>query len=368
MKPVAASLLRDDTLLSTGFGPMGADSALELSRSRSGTLRSSTVFDVCHVGVVLRALLFVHGVLAIGTAFMVAQVSDWGLQFSVATAIAMPALLCWLVSVCVAKEWLVRWPVSIQWLALTLWGAACAAGAAALWSQLQWAESAQGGALHAWAQAATGGAMAAAFFLWLRQRARLEQPAAAAARLAELQSRIRPHFLFNTLNTAIALVRVDPARAESVLEDLAELFRVALSDNDPQASASLQEEVELARRYLAIEQVRFGDRLDVKWDLDPAANPARLPPLLLQPLVENAVRHGVEPSANGGMVRVRTRLRRGRVEILVANSVPAEGSRPGHGIGLQSVRDRLRLMHDVAGDFSAGLDTEVYRVRISVPL
>jgi two-component system sensor histidine kinase AlgZ len=237
-----------------------------------------------------------------------------------------------------------------------------------MWRWLQWIDPRPEAGLQTLAVAATGAALAAAFVHWLRQRARLEQPAAAAARLAELQSRIRPHFLFNTLNSAIALVRVDPSRAEAVLEDLAELFRVALSDSDPQAVATLAEEVELARRYLAIEQVRFGERLQLRWQIDPDADLARLPPMLLQPLVENAVRHGIEPSAQGGTVRVRTRVRHGRAEITVVNSVPSEASRPGHGIGQNNVRERLRLMHDVAGDFRAGRDGDAYRVQIVVPL
>jgi two-component system sensor histidine kinase AlgZ len=104
--------------------------------------------------------------------------------------------------------------------------------------------------------ALAGVACAALLWAWLDLRSRMWHPANAAARLAELQSRIRPHFLFNALNTALALVRVDPARAEAVLEDLAELFRVALAEAG--ASVSLEEEIDLARRYLAIEEVRFG--------------------------------------------------------------------------------------------------------------
>ena len=119
------------------------------------------------------------------------------------------------------------------------------------------------------APALAGAALAAVMFQWLQLRAKATLPAETKARLAELQSRIRPHFLFNTLNTALALVRLDPARAEGVLEDLAELFRVAITDSGE--SVTLAEEVELARRYLAIEQIRFGDRLQVTWDLDPAA-------------------------------------------------------------------------------------------------
>jgi two-component system sensor histidine kinase AlgZ len=191
-------------------------------------------------------------------------------------------------------------------------------------------------------------------------------PADTTARLAELQSRIRPHFLFNTLNTALTLVRLDPARAEGVLEDLAELFRVAITDSGE--SVTLAEEVELAKRYLAIEQIRFGTRLQVTWELDAEAGAARVPPLLLQPLVENAVRHGVEPSDVGGVIRVRTRVKLGRALVSIVNSVPATPSRPGNGMALRNVRERLRLMHDVAAQFETRRDGDVFRVQIVVPL
>ena len=197
-------------------------------------------------------------------------------------------------------------------------------------------------------------------------RAKATLPAETTARLAELQSRIRPHFLFNTLNTALALVRLDPARAEGVLEDLAELFRVAITDSGE--SVTLGEEVELARRYLAIEQIRFGERLQVHWDLDLAAAPARMPPLLLQPLVENAVRHGVEPSALGGVIRVRTQVRHGRAIVTIVNSMSKDPSRPGSGIALKNVRERLQLMHDVAAQFDVERAPDAFRVKVAVPL
>ncbi len=352
-------------LLSTGFGNLGADVGRDAGPPAAGAERSA--FDVCHVGVVLRAVLFVHGVLALATAFIVSELGSWGLQFATASGVAMPALLWWLLTACLAQGQLARLSLGLQWSLATLWGGACSAVAWWLWNWFQWSDTRPADALHALAGAATGAAMAAAFFHWLRQRARLEQPAATRARLAELQSRIRPHFLFNTLNTAIALVRTDPSRAEAVLEDLAELFRVALNDSGAQA-ATLRDEVELARRYLAIEQIRFGERLQVRWEIDPEADAARLPPLLLQPLVENAVKHGIEPAAEGGMLRVRTRVRRGQVEILVANSVPRQASVPGHGIALRNVHERLRLMHDVAAHFRAGRDGDIYRVQIVVPL
>jgi two-component system sensor histidine kinase AlgZ len=208
--------------------------------------------------------------------------------------------------------------------------------------------------------------MAATMFLWLRLRALATLPAETTARLAELQSRIRPHFLFNTLNTALVLVRLDPARAEGVLEDLAELFRVAISDTSE--SVTLAEEVELARRYLAIEQIRFGKRMQVTWELDPEAGLALVPPLLLQPLVENAVRHGIEPADAPGSIRVRTRVKLGRALVSIVNTVPDAPSQPGNGIALRNVRDRLRLMHDVAAQFEARREEDVFRVQIVLPL
>jgi two-component system sensor histidine kinase AlgZ len=216
------------------------------------------------------------------------------------------------------------------------------------------------------ASASTGAVLAAGLVAGLLWRVRGRTPAATAARLAELQSRIRPHFLFNTLNTAIALVRAEPAKAERVLEDLADLFRHALAD--PEESSTVEQEIELARRYLEIEQVRFGRRLKVEWVLDERVNPARLPPLILQPLVENAVKHGVEPSPSGAQLKVTTQLRGPVALIRVTNTVPAGQGRGGHGIALANVRSRLRLLHDLNGGFRTALLDGVYQARIEVPM
>jgi two-component system sensor histidine kinase AlgZ len=201
-------------------------------------------------------------------------------------------------------------------------------------------------------------------------RARVWQPANASARLAELQSRIRPHFLFNALNTALALVRVDPAKAEGVLEDLAQLFRVALAEAG--ASVTLAEEIELARRYLDIEGVRFGARLAVSWELDAQAEAARVPPLVLQPLVENAVRHGIEPATRGGRVRVQTQRQNGLAVVTVSNTLGEVAGAPGHGMALHNIRERLRLLHDVAAQCEVWRDSDQgqdwFHARISLPL
>ncbi|HJV62823.1 MAG TPA: histidine kinase [Albitalea sp.] len=345
---------------STSFGSTLLEPALPGQPAAGFT---TAVFDVCHVGVVLRAVLFVNAVVAVGMAFAAGSWAVWLALLAVGMAVALPAVLAWLLVACLLKHTLGRWPLAGQWLAVIVLGAACAVFGWTLGAMTRldpfdlrrW-----------WAPALAGASMAAVIFQWLRLRAQARFPAETTAKLAELQSRIRPHFLFNTLNTALSLVRLDPGRAEGVLEDLAELFRVALADNGE--AVTLSDEIELARRYLAIEQIRFGERLQVSWELDPDAGTARVPPLILQPLVENAVRHGVEPAPAGGIIRVRTRVKLGRAIVSIANTVPAEPSQPGSGIALRNVRERVRLMHDVAAQFDTRLDGKVFRVQIVVPL
>jgi two-component system sensor histidine kinase AlgZ len=323
--------------------------------------RRALVFDACHVGVILRAVLFVETVMSAGAMFGAASVADWLLRMSVLSGAALPATLAWLIVACSLKKLLARLPPAAQQVFGMALGALAGLYGCALMAlvgfvgPVPWVASAFSGAL-----------LSAALVAALVLRAKGQMPADTAARLSELQARIRPHFLFNTLNSAIALVRQDPARAEAILEDLSDLFRHALMD--PGQSVTLAEEVTLARRYLDIEQVRFGERLQVEWALDDSAGQARLPALLLQPLVENAVKHGVEPSATGAQVKVSTQRRSGTVVIKVTNTVPAGQGRRGHGVAQDNVRDRLRLLHDVQGQFQAMLKDGIYQVRIEVPL
>lgn len=357
--PTSATTRPGELPPSTGFGTTMFDALAPVQAAAA----PGSVFDVCHVGVVLRALLFVHGVLAIGAMFVAGSFAAWVTVIAAGSSVALPSVLVWLLAACGGRRPFGALPLAGQWaVAIALGAASGAFGALLAW----FAAGDPLGAPAWFAPALAGAALAAAMFHWLQLRAQALLPADTTARLAELQSRIRPHFLFNTLNTALALVRHDPARAEAVLEDLAELFRVAITENAE--SVSLAEEVELAQRYLAIEQVRFGGRLQVSWELDPDAGAARVPPLLLQPLVENAVRHGVEPDPKGGVIRVRTRVKLGRALVSIVNSVPAAASEPGNGIALRNVRERLRLMHDVAAQFETRREADVFRVQIVVPL
>ena len=324
------------------------------------------LFDACQIGFVLRAVLLVEAVLAVVAMFLTATPASWLELTATLTGGALPATLLWLVGTCATRKLLDRLSRRAQFATGALLGALAALYGCGLLKVTGVVAGAP------WLASAAAGAMFAAVLMaGMVLRARGQTPAAMTARLEELQARIRPHFLFNTLNSAIALVREEPAKAETMLEDLSELFRSALAD--PNGSVTLADEIALAGRYLAIEQVRFGDRLRIRWDVDPAADVARLPPLLLQPLVENAVKHGVEPSPEGADLRIRTERRGSMALIEVTNSLPplrwaAEPLPRGHGIALANVRERLSLLHDVQAQFSAGIEQKNYRVRISVPV
>jgi len=165
------------------------------------------------------------------------------------------------------------------------------------------------------------------------------------AEVDALQARIRPHFLFNALNTGIALVHARPQATEQLLLDLSDLFRAAISGRE---QVPLAEELALTQRYLEIERLRFGDRLQVQWDvptLPGALDDVAIPPLSIQPLVENAIKHGIEPSRSGGHVAVSLRSTPTSIAIDVRNSLPAGGERSsgGYGIGLNAVRSRIQV-------------------------
>ena len=324
----------------------------------------AAAFDVCHPGLALRAVLLVQAVLAIAALADGGSAAQWASRQAVLAFAGVVGTLLWLVTVCALHGPLRRaLPVARTVLVLVL--GSTAAGLA--WWPLWWAGLVDdSGPLQALAVALTGAAFAALLWAWLDLRARIWDPANASARLAELQSRIRPHFLFNALNTALALVRVDPERAENVLEDLAQLFRVALAEVG--SAVTLADEIGLARRYLAIEEVRFGSRLQVQWEIDPRVNVARVPPLVLQPLVENAVRHGIEPCPEGGRVIVRARVRRGQAVIVVSNTLGSEPGSPGHGMALHNVRERLRLLHDVAAEVRVWQAGKMFHARVVLPL
>jgi two-component sensor histidine kinase len=202
--------------------------------------------------------------------------------------------------------------------------------------------------------------------------ARLREEAA-RAELAALQARINPHFFFNTLNTISSLLEEDPDRAEEVVQTLADLFRYTFKAAG-EGPVPLAEELDFVRDYLAIERARFGDRLRVVWDVDPTAGATPVPGLILQPLVENAVGHGIAPVSGGGTVRISARLSNGALLVEVGDdgsglrATPERLIQDGHGLG--NVRRRLDTMYGAAGSIevlpaASGRGT-VARLRVPV--
>jgi two-component system, LytTR family, sensor histidine kinase AlgZ len=208
--------------------------------------------------------------------------------------------------------------------------------------------------------------VAAGVLGYLRLAAKAYSPALAEARLQALQARIRPHFLFNSLNAVLALIRRDPKRAERSLEDLADVFRTLMSD--PRTFVRLADEIALLDRGVALEQLRLGERLRITWELDAAPCDALLPPLVLQPLLENAVYHGVEPGTASGEVLVRIERRGNRVHARIENPyIEAEAGRAGNRMALDNIRERLALFFDAEARLETRAADGRYRVEIEIP-
>ena len=205
-------------------------------------------------------------------------------------------------------------------------------------------------------------------YFYIQQLWRRQVQAESEARFQALQSRIRPHFLFNSMNTIANLTRSDPALAEEVVQDLSDLFRASLSDAS--RMSSLGDELELARGYLRIEGQRLGERLQVEWDLENLPQQAPLPALVLQPLLENAVYHGIEPAAQPGCINITGRYRRQQVNLSIRNSLPpaaSVGERPGNRMALENTRQRLAgFFNDQASLLVGEVDGE-HQVRLVFP-
>ena len=197
-------------------------------------------------------------------------------------------------------------------------------------------------------------------------RNRALSPALTEARLQALQARIRPHFLFNSINAVLSLIRAEPRRAETALEDMADLFRVLMADN--RDLAPLESEVELCRQYLALEQLRLGDRLQIEWHVDNMPKDALMPPLVLQPLLENAVYHGIEPSIEPGVVSVNIYHVRDQVHMVLRNPYRKDGKHhAGNKMALANIRERLALHFDAEASLQARVGDSDYEVHITVP-
>jgi two-component system, LytTR family, sensor histidine kinase AlgZ len=317
--------------------------------------------DFRNLGVVARILV---GVNALAFAAVLVAAPGWAAaleHFLLVVAVVEPALALTLVLLYALSPLLAR---------LRYWqgGAAVVALALAVSAGLHAATAAvTGDGAADFARTLALAAITALLLLaYLRLLTRAYSPALAEARLQALQSRIRPHFLFNSLNAVLSLIRRDPRRAERALEDLADLFRFAMQDN--RRFVPLADEIALLERYASLEQLRLGDRLAIDWDLDSAPLDALMPPMVLQPLLENAVYHGVEPATGAGRVAVRIERRGARVLARIENPYLEEHAhRAGNRMALENIRERLQLFFDAEARVEVRIADGRYVVEIEVP-
>jgi two-component system sensor histidine kinase AlgZ len=325
--------------------------------------------DCCNIGVMFRVLLVVNGVVLTATIAHGAGL----LAFLDASILTEPACLASLLALCGLRRvvrtiapWAQRALCALVPAAITACLIRFINGEPIAQSDLTILTMYQG----MWI-AAGFGAFAQHYF---ELRTRAFSPALAEARLQALQARIRPHFLFNSLNAVLSLIRTEPRQAETTLEDLADLFRVLMRDT--RDVTSLEEEIRLCRQYLSIEKVRLGERLQVQWKAvnisEKVLRKARVPSLLLQPILENAVHYGVEPTEHPVLIEIEVTRKSDSIEILVVNPLPtssetAQANKVGNHMALQNIRERLALLYDVEAQLSASAKNGRFEVLMHFP-
>lgn len=347
--------------------PAAGSSPPEPKRRVVDGAREPVLPDLCNLGIALRVLVPAN----VGAVLLVAMQATslrggWHDLIAIA-AVLEPVLIGSLVVLCALRRIVNGRPRPLQWvvgLGVPAGLTVLAAGVAAP-ILLPDATPVQ----TAWwvgARAVVAAALAWGTIEVFALRARAYSPSLSEARLQALQARIRPHFLFNSLNTVLGLMRRDPRRAERTLENLADLFRVFMRDT--RELVPLDEEVITCREYLAIEQLRLGDRLSFAWQVDPQANDALLPSLLLQPLVENAVHHGIEPNPEPGHIDIAITRPGERVRVEIVNPAATSAPvRPGNQMALSNVRERLMLLYDVEAELKTAVEGARFRLCLEFP-
>lgn len=210
-------------------------------------------------------------------------------------------------------------------------------------------------------------------YFYVQAQLRRQERAELHSRIQALQSRINPHFLFNSMNSIASLISIDPETAEQAVEDLCELFRASLRESTE--PVPLSQELELCHRYMAIEQLRLGERLRVSWDIKDQPELATLPLLTLQPVLENAVYHGIQPLPQGGEIKVqvevasatKTPLLQIRVSNPVVNAATRREAESGHRMALDNIRDRLEALYDGHARLDIEQNEQSFVACLSVP-
>jgi two-component system, LytTR family, sensor histidine kinase AlgZ len=318
--------------------------------------------ELRNLGTVLRILLAVNG-LALAAAFT--REPRWEAfpaAWFATTSIVEPHLLATLLLLYALAPWLEGLPYRTGVITILALNLGMTTALDALFGTRDIDTGSTGALRHAVFSLLVTGLLLGYFHL----RTKALSPAITEARLQALQARIRPHFLFNSINAVLSLVRAEPRRAEAALEDLADLFRVLMRDN--RQLAPLGDEIDLCRQYLDLEKLRLGERLKVEWHLDRMPRDALVPPLVLQPLLENAVYHGIEPSSTPGVIAINIFLRRGEVHAVLRNPYKFSGNHhAGNKMAMDNIRERLALHFDAEASLETRTGKDSYEVHIRMP-
>jgi len=321
-----------------------------------------------------RLLLAVMAVTQISVLLMgVATLGEFNLVWLGVTSLYAQALaLVTALGVCIARAWLGRLSARGAWLGSWLMAVIVALAfsyaAGIIGTVLGTGPGRQGFAVFVWQSVLAVALVGVALlrYLFIRAQWRAQVLAQSEARVQALQARIRPHFLFNSLNTIASLIPEEPIAAERATEDLADLFRGSMRRAD--SLISLTEELDLARRYLQMEQRRLGERLCVDWQVNELPQDASVLPLTLQPLLENAVAHGIQSRADGGEIRVYGRAEKDNIVITISNPLGLdEYDNRGHGMALLNIRERLELAFGPNASLITHKNDEQFFAVLSLP-
>ena len=324
--------------------------------------------NFCNLGVMLRLLVLVN-LLCVASAIVKIQAPrDFVTHYLTLSVVVQPALILSLLILCGVRRWVGRLGYA-QELAVFLGAETAIAVVSFLIMGSVLPDTSQ---LPLWQYVFLFAFVSATVLFYFDMRSRALSPALTEARLQALQSRIRPHFLFNSMNAALSLIRSEPKRAERVLENMAELFRGLMNEN--RNLVRLDEEVNLCLNYLEIEQIRLGERLKVSWKIEAMPANALVPPLILQPLIENAVYHGVEPLGEAGEISIEIAERGRELVITLINPIPSSQEystsathNQGNRMAISNIRERLQLHFDAEARLNTDTENGLYRVTIVLP-
>lgn len=206
-------------------------------------------------------------------------------------------------------------------------------------------------------------------YFYIQHQWRINSAAQSRAEIQALRARIRPHFLFNSMNTIASLISISPNIAEKSIEDLSDLFRASLSEKN---MTTLADELELTKSYLAIETLRLGDRLQIEWQIDESLLKTLVPSLIIQPLAENCIYHGIEPLSKGGKIVISALQIGSRLQLSISNPIMSEKQssafRKGNQMAQDNIKQRLKLVYGKYGDFSINDTKDNYTVSLLIPL